>query len=470
MKFSENWLRELVDRVRPITPRLLEPRAFNMTGLEVEESSNRSAPRSTASSSPRSSRARSIRMPTSCSVCQVVDRQASTLQIVCGAPNARAGLKAPLATVGAKLPSGIEIKKAALRGVESSGMLCSAKELGIDADASGLLELPGDAPVGKSLRDYLGLPDAGIELKLTPNRADCLSLRGLAHRRRRCCSTRRSSPTEIEAVAAAIERTRRRAPRTPARIARAIVGRVIEGVDATAADAVLDGRTLAPQRHPSGQPPRRRHPVRDARTRPADACVRRGETARRHRRAPRAQRTKRSSCSTAREYTLDAEFLVIADAKERVGARRHHGRTRFARHRHDARRLPRSRALRAGGDHGPRAQARAAHGCVASLRARRRSGIAAHRDRARDATCSVDRRRHSRARSAKPNIEPIAAETRMRCRCAARVCRACSASASPMPTVERILTALGMRVRAHRRRLASARRRRAASTSRSKKT
>ena len=79
------------------------------------------------------------------------------VQIVCGAPNARAGLKAPLATVGAKLPNGIEIKKAALRGVESNGMLCSAKELGLDADASGLLELASDAPVGKSLIDYLGL-------------------------------------------------------------------------------------------------------------------------------------------------------------------------------------------------------------------------------------------------------------------------------------------------------------------------
>ncbi|MEO5566757.1 MAG: phenylalanine--tRNA ligase subunit beta, partial [Luteimonas sp.] len=89
------------------------------------------------------------------------------------------GLVAPLATVGAKLGD-ITIQAATLRGVESNGMLCSAKELGIDADASGLMELPSDAPLGTPLADYLGLPDACFELKLTPNRADCFSVRGIA--------------------------------------------------------------------------------------------------------------------------------------------------------------------------------------------------------------------------------------------------------------------------------------------------
>lgn len=112
-------------------------------------------------------------------VCQVATG-AGTVQIVCGAPNARPGLKAPLATVGATLPGGIGIKAAKLRGVDSQGMLCSARELGIDADASGLLELPADAPVGSRLDAYLGLPDASFELKLTPNRADCFSVRGVA--------------------------------------------------------------------------------------------------------------------------------------------------------------------------------------------------------------------------------------------------------------------------------------------------
>src|SRR5688572_9416645 len=110
----------------------------------------------------------------------VVDTGHGRAQIVCGAPNARAGLKAPLATVGATLPGGLAIAAAKLRGVQSDGMLCSAKELGVDPDASGLLELPADAPVGTPLAAYLGLPDASFELKLTPNRADCFSLRGVA--------------------------------------------------------------------------------------------------------------------------------------------------------------------------------------------------------------------------------------------------------------------------------------------------
>lgn len=113
-------------------------------------------------------------------VCQVAIGGGAQVQIVCGAPNARAGLKAPLAQIGAVLPGDFAIKAAKLRGVDSAGMLCSAKELGIDADASGLLELPADAPVGSPLANYLGLPDAQFELKLTPNRADCFSIRGIA--------------------------------------------------------------------------------------------------------------------------------------------------------------------------------------------------------------------------------------------------------------------------------------------------
>ncbi|HOU66387.1 MAG TPA: phenylalanine--tRNA ligase subunit beta, partial [Thermomonas sp.] len=112
-------------------------------------------------------------------VCQVDAGALGVLQIVCGAPNARPGLVAPLATIGTKIGD-LTIKAAKLRGVESNGMLCSAKELGIDADASGLLELPADAPVGAPLADYLGLPDARIELKLTPNRADCFGVHGIA--------------------------------------------------------------------------------------------------------------------------------------------------------------------------------------------------------------------------------------------------------------------------------------------------
>ena len=117
-------------------------------------------------------------------MCKVNIGQAEPLQIVCGAPNARVGIRVPCATVGAVLPGDFKIKNAKLRGVASSGMLCSAKELGINPDASGLYELPasGDnaAPVGEDIRSYLNLNDTVYTIKLTPNRADCLSVRGVA--------------------------------------------------------------------------------------------------------------------------------------------------------------------------------------------------------------------------------------------------------------------------------------------------
>ena len=176
MKFSENWLRQHV-----ATTASREDLAVTLTaiGLEVEELTVLGegldgvvvARIVECAKHPEADRLQ---------VCQVDAGTGALLQIVCGAPNARPGLVAPLAMVGAKLGE-IAIKAAKLRGVESNGMLCSARELGVDADASGLMELPDDAPVGVALAEYLGLPDASIELKLTPNRADCFSVRGIAH-------------------------------------------------------------------------------------------------------------------------------------------------------------------------------------------------------------------------------------------------------------------------------------------------
>ena len=100
--------------------------------------------------------------------------------IVCGAANARAGLKAPLATIGAKLPGGVEIRKAKLRGVESFGMLCSARELGLSDDAAGLMELPDALVAGTPLEVALALDDTVLEVNLTPNRGDCMSVLGVA--------------------------------------------------------------------------------------------------------------------------------------------------------------------------------------------------------------------------------------------------------------------------------------------------
>ena len=176
MKFPESWLREhvTIDANRDeLVARL------TAIGLEVENVEAIGGPLDgvvvaeilSCAKHPEADRLQ---------VCQVSMGSGDPVQIVCGAPNARPGLKAPLATVGASLPGGMAIKAAKLRGVDSFGMLCSAKELAIDPDASGLLELPADAPVGKLLAAYLGLPDASFELKLTPNRADCFSVRGVA--------------------------------------------------------------------------------------------------------------------------------------------------------------------------------------------------------------------------------------------------------------------------------------------------
>ena len=227
MKFSENWLRSHVP-----TSADRDGLAATLTaiGLEVEEVTALGdglagvvvARIVEAVPHPQADRLQ---------VCQVDAGGGELLQIVCGAPNARAGLVAPLATVGSNV-GGTAIQAARLRGVESSGMLCSAKELGLDADASGLLELADDAPVGTALADYLGLPDASIEIKLTPNRADCFSVRGIAHDVAAALDSA-VAPLEVPVIAAASERELAVELHAGADAPR-YCGRVVEGVDATA--------------------------------------------------------------------------------------------------------------------------------------------------------------------------------------------------------------------------------------------
>ena len=114
------------------------------------------------------------------SVCKVSDGGDELIDIVCGAPNVRVGLKTPLAKPGVTLPNGMQLRKAKIRGIVSNGMLCSAVEIGLGDESDGIMELPADAPVGGSLVDFLGLPDAVIDVDLTPNRGDCFSVLGLA--------------------------------------------------------------------------------------------------------------------------------------------------------------------------------------------------------------------------------------------------------------------------------------------------
>ena len=175
MKFSENWLREHVD---PALSSEELGHVLTMAGLEVETIEGIApdfagvvvAQILSAEKHPDADRLQ---------ICRVDIGQGEPLQIVCGAPNARAGLKAPCATVGAVLPD-FKIKRAKVRGVESFGMMCSAKEIGLAEESDGLLELPDDAPVGQDIREYLDLNDKLFTLKLTPNRSDCLSIAGIA--------------------------------------------------------------------------------------------------------------------------------------------------------------------------------------------------------------------------------------------------------------------------------------------------
>lgn len=166
-------------------------------------------------------------------LCRVSVGQGAPLQIVCGARNARAGLKCALAVVGASLPGDLRIKAAKLRGVESSGMLCSARELGLAETSEGILELPPDAPVGRDLREWLGLDDAILELNVTPNRGDAMSMLGVAREVAAILGEDRTlSGPALAAVPAASTELRvvhldwpEAAPR--------FVGRVIRGVDNT---------------------------------------------------------------------------------------------------------------------------------------------------------------------------------------------------------------------------------------------
>ncbi len=176
MKFSESWLRTLVDT--KLSSEELS-HLLTMAGLEVE-GLEPVAPQ--FNDVVVAQVLEVVKHPDAdrLNVCKVDTGRGEPTTIVCGAPNVAVGLRVPCALPGAKLPGDFTIKIAKVRGIESSGMLCSAKELGIAEEASGLLILPSDAPVGQSIREYLDLDDNQFELKLTPNRADCLSLTGVA--------------------------------------------------------------------------------------------------------------------------------------------------------------------------------------------------------------------------------------------------------------------------------------------------
>ena len=234
MQFSESWLRQYVNP--DLTTEQLS-HALTMAGLEVEETRPLAPPFSNvvvaeileATQHPDADRLR---------VCKV-NAGGDTLQIVCGAPNARVGIKIPCALVGAQLPPAEEggkpfaIKLGKLRGVESQGMLCSGNELGVPQEADGIMELPADAPVGTNIRDYLKLDDTIFVIKLTPNKADCLSILGVAREVAALTGAKLCTPT-IEAQASSIQDKIKVSVDSPDLCGR-FAGRVIKGVNAKAA-------------------------------------------------------------------------------------------------------------------------------------------------------------------------------------------------------------------------------------------
>lgn len=225
MKFSEKWLRDWVnpaistdELVAQITMAGLEvdgvdPVAGEFSGVVVGEVVE-------CGQHPDADKLR---------VTKVNVGADELLDIVCGAPNCRQGIKVAVATVGAVLPGNFKIKKAKLRGQPSHGMLCSFSELQISEDHDGIIELPIDAPVGEDIRDYLNLNDVAIEVDLTPNRSDCLGIRGLA---REVGVLNNTDVCEVEAspVAPVIDDSRTITLEAPEACPR-YLGRVIRGIN-----------------------------------------------------------------------------------------------------------------------------------------------------------------------------------------------------------------------------------------------
>ncbi|VWD19716.1 phenylalanine--tRNA ligase subunit beta [Burkholderia lata] len=234
MQFPESWLRTFVD------PQLTTDElshALTMAGLEVESLSKAAPP---TSKIVVGRVLEVVKHPDAdkLNVCQVDAGTGATLNIVCGAPNVAPGIKVPVALVGAELPPAEEggkpfaIKLSKLRGVESQGMLCSARELKLSEDHSGLLVLPEDTPVGQDIRETLNLDDTIFEIKLTPNKADCLSVFGIA-RETAAITGAPLTPVDIRPVRVELDET------LPVRIAAPDLcgrfsGRVIRGVNAHA--------------------------------------------------------------------------------------------------------------------------------------------------------------------------------------------------------------------------------------------
>jgi phenylalanyl-tRNA synthetase beta chain len=231
VKFSENWLREWVNP-KISTEELVAQ--LTMAGLEVD-SVEPAANKFTGVIVGEVLSVEKHPDADKLNVCQVSSGK-ENFQVVCGAPNVAAGQKVPFALVGAELADDFKIKQAKLRGLESNGMLCSAEELGLAEKSDGILELPLDATVGQDFRDYLNLDDSIIDVDLTPNRGDCLSVQGIAREAAVLNKTSVSTP-ELDEVASTIDDVFPVELLSPVDCPR-YLGRVIKNVDVSAVSPV----------------------------------------------------------------------------------------------------------------------------------------------------------------------------------------------------------------------------------------
>ncbi|GAA3910994.1 phenylalanine--tRNA ligase subunit beta [Litoribacillus peritrichatus] len=232
MKFSESWLREWVN---PTIDTAELVHQLTMAGLEVDEFVKVAGDFTgivvgQILSFERHPDADKL------NVCLVDVGETEPSQIVCGAPNVKQGMKIPVAKVGAVLPGNFKIKKAKLRGVQSFGMCCAEEELGLAESSTGLMELQADAPVGTCVREYLGLDDTAIDVDLTPNRGDCLSIAGLAREVGTLTRTEVNAP-EINPVVASHDETRQVALNAGNACSR-YAGRIIKNVNVKAATPI----------------------------------------------------------------------------------------------------------------------------------------------------------------------------------------------------------------------------------------
>src|SRR5699024_642880 len=229
MLFPESWLRTFVNP--DLTTEALA-HTLTMAGLEVEDL-HAAAPMFSNVVVARITAAEPHPNADRLTLCTVDDGSGDLLQIVCGAPNATVGAVVQLARIGERLPGDFTIKKAKMRGMESYGMLCSGRELGLSQDHDGLLELSADAPLGSCLREVLALDEKSIELSLTPNRADCLSVFGVAREVAALTQAKLKAP-DFTPVPVSIEDRLPVTINAPDLCGR-FAGRVIKGVNARAA-------------------------------------------------------------------------------------------------------------------------------------------------------------------------------------------------------------------------------------------